>query len=198
MSPASSVQTSRFEQCLPTHHSYRGTNHSGTLLWKTKLLQLEDIRFFEGSREIDKLTELHTTVPDKVSVQFHRQKNNMKDAVITMHRTNDVLCPVETWKRIVLRIRAYPNTSLKSCVNTVRKQNKNYKIKSSTVLQHIRNTVALLGKDTLGITGNEVGTHSIRSSQNHDARTMEKPSIFAIYTYPSERFQRRSQQQNAP
>ena len=138
---------------------------STTGLRKTKLLQLEDIHFFSGANEINKLTELHNTIPDKVSVTFVHQKNNMKDAVITMHRTNDLLCPVETWQKIVLRILTYPNTSLKSSVNTVRRQNRNYHIKDKTILQHIRTTVDTLGgKDTLGVSSDEVGTHSVRSS----------------------------------
>ena len=132
---------------------------------KTRLLQLENIHFFKGAKEINKVTELHHTNPDKVSVTFVRQKNNMKDAVITMHRTNDSLCPVESWRSIVRRILTYPNTSLQSSVNTVRRQNRNSLIKDKTVLQHIRTTVDILGgKDVLGLSSNEVGTHSIRSS----------------------------------
>ena len=131
---------------------------------KTKLIQLSDIHFFSKNKEINKITELHNTSPDKVTVTFVRQKNNLKDAIITMHRTGDALCPVLTLKKLITRILSYPNTNLASTINTVRCQNKNSRIKDKTVLQHIRNIVTIIGHDELGFGADEVGTHSVRSS----------------------------------
>ena len=37
-------------------------------------------------------------------------------------------------------------------------------IKSEEIMHHIKDTVEIIGKDTLGFTKNEVGCHSIRSS----------------------------------
>ena len=131
---------------------------------KMKLLQLQDLHFFQGNREINKLTELHSIIPDKVSVTFVRQKNNVKDATITMHKTSDLLCPVLAWRNITLRNLSYLNSSLRSTVNTIRRQNKTSKIKDKTILLHLRNTVDLIGHDILGFSSAEIGTYSIRSS----------------------------------
>lgn len=81
-----------------------------------------------------------------------------------MHQSKEDLCPVLTLKKLVLKILAYPGSNLKSSINTVRRQNKTSKIKDSTVLQHIRNIVTLIGRDELGFTAAEVGTHSNCSS----------------------------------
>ena len=82
------------------------------------------------------------------------QKNDEKEAVITMHKSSKGLCPV--------------NSNYNSPVNLVEiettKKPKYVQIKSSDVLKHIRSTVTQIGEDRLGFTAKEVGPHSIRSS----------------------------------
>ena len=55
----------------------------------TKSLQLQYVWFFVRRREINKLTELREAEPDSVSVRFTRQKNNVREATITMYRTGE-------------------------------------------------------------------------------------------------------------
>ena len=96
------------------------------------------------------------------------QKNDEKEAVITMHRSSKGLCPVQTWGEIVARVLSYPRSNYNSPVNIVEipttKKPKYVQIRSSDVLKHIRNTATQIGYDKLGFTAKEVGTHSIRSS----------------------------------
>jgi len=81
-----------------------------------------------------------------------------------MHRTNGPLCPVQTFVNIIHRILTYPNQDNTSTINMVRYGNEIVRVASKVTLQHIRNTVALIGEDTLGFKSSDVGIHSIRSS----------------------------------
>lgn len=131
---------------------------------KTTLLTLRDIRFFHNRKEVPKSGDMRNSPIDSVTITFRRQKNGDKEADITMHRSNDKLCPVRVWRRLVERILRYPKTNLNTTVNTVMHKGKLKKIKSSDILKHIRATVNTIGKDTLGFEAKEVGCHSIRSS----------------------------------
>ena len=66
------------------------------------------------------------------------------------------------------RILSYEGSSLNSPVNLVKQMNNNktkyVQIKSTQMLQHIRNTVTQIGANKLGFGPRDVGTHSIRSS----------------------------------
>ena len=135
---------------------------------KTNILTLKDLRFFRGNREIKKSAQMDLSRATSISICFTRQKNNEKEAMITMHKTKRGLCPVTAWGQIVHRILSYPRTTLNSPVNVCKIQMKTKtkydEIKSTQVLHHIRNTVDQIGKNTLGFGSKEVGTHSIRSS----------------------------------
>jgi hypothetical protein len=77
---------------------------------RTKLLTLHNLRFFQARIQL-----LHSDpnlrLADSISINFEFKKNNMRDAIITMHRTGDsILCPVIAWASIVHRIRALPDT----------------------------------------------------------------------------------------
>ena len=130
---------------------------------KTKLLQLKDVRFFMGKREIE-THELNSVVPESVTVTFYRQKNGVKEAMISMHQSEDRLCPVRAFRDIVRRILSYPDQSMESSINTVQFAGRILKITPKVTLEHIRNTVAMIGEEILGFGPNDVGNHSIRSS----------------------------------
>lgn len=108
--------------------------------------------------------QLHVTLPNTVTVTFHRQKNGVKETEITMHKANAPLCPVRAFRSIILRLMKYPGESGKSTINTVKYGNEIVRVTSKVMIQHMRNTVDLLGKENLGFTKNDVGIHSIRSS----------------------------------
>ena len=135
---------------------------------KTRLLRVMDIKFLRGRREIKKEANQFYSRADSVTICFTHQKNGEKEAEITMHKSIHGLCPVQAWGQIVSRILSYPKSSPESPVNLVEKRLKNrmnyVKVKSSQVLQHIRNTVTQIGFNKLGFGPKEVGTHSIRSS----------------------------------
>ena len=135
---------------------------------KTQLLRIKDIKFFRGKRELPKSRHMNTRKATTVSICFTRQKNDEKEAIISMHSTGKSLCPVRVWGSIVKRVLNYPNANENSFVNLVEQRTNGksifVQVKSTQTLSHIRNTVSQIGKDVLGFTAKEVGTHSIRSS----------------------------------
>ena len=56
------------------------------------------------------------------------------------------------------------NSPVNLYMDTTRNGPQYFQVRSSQVLQHIRNTVTQIGVDTLRFKPTEVGTHSIRSS----------------------------------
>ena len=116
---------------------------------KTKLLQLEDVRFFTNKRKVE-FHQLHQKTPDSVTVTFYRQKNRVKESEISMHKCNGPLYPVRAFRAIILRVLSYQGTSVKSEINTLKNGNKIVTITSKVMLQHIRNTVELIGENLLG------------------------------------------------
>ena len=98
---------------------------------KTKIQQLKHIRFYNQNKEIKKAKDMNLKQITKVTITFHRQKNNTKEADITMHRSNDKkLCPVLAWGNIAQRILSYENTDEQTPVNYVMVNSKHYYIQS--------------------------------------------------------------------
>jgi hypothetical protein len=132
---------------------------------RTKLLLLRNLRFFRARLQL-----LHSDpalhLADSISITFEFQKNDDRDAIITMHRTGDaVLCPVIAWSSIVHRVRSLPGTSDNSPVCTYRRADGSIGlVTSKQTLHRIRDRVTAIGKDVLGFSAFEVGTHSIRSA----------------------------------
>jgi hypothetical protein len=61
---------------------------------QTKIIELQNIRFFKGRREIDH-TNTHLNKADSVSITFELQKRDTKSDTVTHHRSNDKkICPV--------------------------------------------------------------------------------------------------------
>lgn len=130
----------------------------------TKILQLKHIRFFENNKQVKKTADMKIDKITKVTVTFHRQKKGTKEADITMHRSNDELCPALAWGKIVTRILSYKCTDENTPVNFVLIKIKAYYITSRDILSFIRLTVAFIGEEVLGFGPDDVETHSIRSS----------------------------------
>eukprot|EP00957_Ditylum_brightwellii_P029349 2218653-Ditylum_brightwellii.AAC.1 len=84
---------------------------------------------------------------------------------ITMHKSGDpTLCPVLAWAETVKRLLILPSASPTTPVNTVAQAHSTRPITATKILDDIRSTVTRMGKDRLGFTANEVGTHSNRSA----------------------------------
>ena len=130
---------------------------------KTKLLTINDIRFFKNRKRMGNSNRnLHTA--DTVSITFRFQKNKHKDETITQYRSGLTPCPVKAWAAIVTRVLSYPGTTGNSTVNTFKSGHRLLRIPSKDILQKIRATVTAIGSDILGFKAHEVGTHSVRSS----------------------------------
>ena len=80
---------------------------------KTKLLCVNNFRFFLGNKELHTKRELHLHQPTSVTITFIRQKNGVEEADITMHFSKQALCPVRAWRSAVLRVLSYPVETLK-------------------------------------------------------------------------------------
>lgn len=134
---------------------------------KTKILRIRDIEFRHNNKEIPKtkrnlkFLKFATTV----TVNFMDQKVDRSDRV-TMPGVHDIneLSPATTWGAVVERVLSYPGTSLDSPVNLVRIGKHNVAITSEQTAIFLKATVTSIGKDELGFTEEDVGTHSIRSS----------------------------------
>lgn len=130
---------------------------------RTRLLTLGNIRFFAGHRELSH-NDPFLANADSVSITFEYQKNDLRDVTITQHCTNDdTLCPVRAWAAVVHRVRGYPGTSDETPVNAFFENGKLRFIPSSTIRVKLRAVAAAMGKDRLGYTADEIGTHSLRS-----------------------------------
>ncbi len=64
---------------------------------KTKILCIRNIRFFNGKRQLSHSDHL-LHLADSVSITFEHQKKDVKNDIITHHRSGDkLLCPVNTF-----------------------------------------------------------------------------------------------------
>ena len=129
---------------------------------KTKCLTVANIRFFKNNREIKNKRSLLIQFADTVSITFVFQKNKKKMITVSHPRSGKKICPVIIWAKIVLRILSYEGTSGTTAVNIFKVCKEFGYVTRDDMLQHLRHTVDNM--TGLGFTGEEVGTHSIRSS----------------------------------
>ena len=146
-------------------HSCKYSSVSGKRC--TKLLELRNMRFYTNNRELSAAsTFLH--LADCVSITFFFQKNEQRDETITMHQTQDpTLCPIRSWWAAVCSwIHEYLDATPSTPVNTYihPDMQKPLSITSKQVLTSIRAIITCIGKDALGYSADEVGTHSLRSA----------------------------------
>jgi hypothetical protein len=131
---------------------------------KTKLLALRNIRFYKGRRLIlhsDPLLHL----AECVSITFEIQKKESKNDIITQFRSSDqTLCPVKIWTKIVRRISSYTGSTKDTTVNTFILPNNKFHLFSGTeLLKKLRLAATSIGPDILGFTADQLGLHSARS-----------------------------------
>ncbi len=158
----------------------------------TKLLRLQNIRFFKNGRQLP-LQSNDLESADSVAITFEMQKNDMKFDTATHGRTNDsVLCPVLQWARLVSRIWTYPGASLDTNVCTVWQNSRVEHITSKTILQHLRAACATIGSACLGFKPHKIGTHSLCSGAAMEMYLGEIPvyTIMLIGRWSSDAFLR--------
>jgi hypothetical protein len=137
---------------------------------RTKTICVRNIRFFSMNKLLDnKSPEIF--IATSVSITFERQKRDIRDDTITHQASKDkigdgIMCPVRAAAELVSTLynsgishMRVPNLQL----NTIIDKGRLYTIPSSTILEKIRAAVRALGKDKLGFTEDDVGTHSNRS-----------------------------------
>jgi hypothetical protein len=131
---------------------------------KTKLLTVQNIRFFIGNRQI-KHSEPSLSSADCVSITFDHQKRDIKNDVITQHRSGDrILCPVKVWAAIIRHISSYPGSSASDSVNLFHfPDGKKHFFTGTELLKRIRQAATALGPHSLRFTAKEIGLHSARS-----------------------------------
>lgn len=139
---------------------------------RTRRLQLRNIRFFRGSREIDRSDpDIHTA--DAVSITFDFQKNDKRNVTITMYRTDhSTLCPVRAWAAVVEYLLSCPNVTDSTPVSLFYKHAATptyaapgswHRLTGTAMTRLIRRAATSIGSTALGFTPDELGTHSIRS-----------------------------------
>lgn len=134
---------------------------------KTKIIRICDLTFRFGKRVIPiRRGSLHLLKhASSISVTFRSQKSDENFQTVTMFDTVESdLSPTKAWAAVVVRILSYPGTDMTSQVNIVRIGKNNCYVTAKQIAVHLRTTVNFIGKAKLGFTGDEVGTHSVRSS----------------------------------
>ena len=131
---------------------------------KTKLARLRNIRFFIGHREINH-RDPDLVNADTVSWTFEDQKNDERNVTIPQDNNNDpLLNPVRALAITIQRILSYKNTNNDTTLCTYRSKGKLLEFKSEDILQAFRTNARVMGKDTLGFSPEDIGTHSNRSA----------------------------------
>jgi hypothetical protein len=102
---------------------------------------------------------------DTVSITFEHQKCDIKNDIITHHRTNDpILCPVKIWCKIVRRLISYKSSNPETTVNKyIFDDDKKLLFTGTQLLKRLRLAAKMLGPDKLGFMPNQIGLHSARS-----------------------------------
>ena len=132
---------------------------------KTKLLCVQDFRFFLNKAEISHQNPDHLHFADIISITFRDQKNGEKEETITLSRTNDpIACPVAQAAAIIRRILQIPGTGPVSSINTYISDGIIYTLSSSVALERIRRKARQIGAPALGHEPEDYGIHSGRSA----------------------------------
>jgi hypothetical protein len=140
---------------------------------RTKVLCPRNLRFFRGLRELSH-DDPDLPFANAISITFNYQKTDVRDATITMYRTDQtILCPVRAWAAIVCAIKNLPGSTKNTPVcslstpatnPTPDNPGKFVQVTGKDMTSLIRKAVADIGSERLGFTPEECGTHSIRSA----------------------------------
>jgi hypothetical protein len=149
---------------------------------KTKLLAVKNIRFFLGRRCLDH-SDQNLHLASSVSITFEEQKRGTKNDTITHQRTTDeLLCPVRIWSKIIKRIISYPESNQDTTVNVFKLNNGTlYKFTGKDLLVHLRRAVDSLGPNVLGYTSDQIGLHSARVAQQWQCTLLAYQYIRSCY-----------------
>ena len=85
------------------------------------------------------------------------------DTVTQMASGDTKLCPVRSAAVIVQRIRGYNGTTADTPISAVLVNDQITQVTSENVIIALRDAVVAIGEHRLGITKDQIGTHSIRS-----------------------------------
>jgi hypothetical protein len=98
------------------------------------------------------------------NITFEMQKNNKKKDTITQMASGDVkLCPVQAAAAIICKIRSYPGTNNNNPIFTTGRYDRIKHITSKQIRNALRDAILAIGKDSLHIAADKIGTHSIHS-----------------------------------
>jgi len=125
-----------------------------------------DIRFFKGTLELSH-SDPNLHVATTVSITFRYQKRDERDDIITHHRNLDpVMCPVKAWAHVVRRLLRLPGITSSTTVDTfIDPSSGNFaRFTATALLKLVRANATAMGKDVLGFTADEIGTHSNRAA----------------------------------
>ena len=131
---------------------------------KTRPVRPCDVVFWNGAKIVPHNSPL-LHLAETVSINFGFQKSNIRDETVSQdNNRREGLNPVSLWAHTIRRLRSYPGYSDKWEVFTFFDGKNFFKISSTEVLIDLRLSVDAIGPDVLGFTGDDVGTHSVRSS----------------------------------
>jgi len=131
---------------------------------KTKLLMVQNFRFFSGKRLIPH-SDPSIHLAETVSITFEFQKRDTKSDVITHYKTSDsLLCPIKIWSCIIKGITSNPLSSSTTTLYTFfSTENKIHYFSGLELLSCLWMAAASIGPDELGFTPDQIGLHSARS-----------------------------------
>ena len=117
---------------------------------------------------------------ERVTWTFEEQKNAEKNVTIPHDNNNDPLMnPVRSLATTVQRIISYPGTSSESSICTYLVDGKLLEFTQNDLLLSFRACAASIGRDKLGYSPEDIGTHSTRSAAAM-AMFMDDTPVFMI------------------
>ena len=133
----------------------------------TKLLQLEDLHFYNANKELldqqDQRLEGHAHT---MTIMFQNQKNRHQMQVIPVSKLKNKSCPIKIWSKIVKRMWSYIDTSHKTTISTVKitRRPGTFVRTKLDIETRLKTIIKFIGETKLGIKVNCMGCHSIRAT----------------------------------
>ena len=157
---------------------------------KTKILTLENLKFFKNFREITNINNIHKA--EFIQLTFISQKTEIKHQSIIQHKSSFDFCPVKSWASLKKRILSYKNTSVTSQVNTFQLNNRLVQITSEEVRKHLRRKILFIDPLQNHYKIKNIGTHSIRTSFANILHSVgiSKPTVMMIGRWASDAYLR--------
>ena len=157
---------------------------------KTRAIRVCDIVFRNGAQVVHH-DDPNLHLADTVDITFGDQKSNIKDETVSQDRTEDpTLNPVALYAETIQRVMNYPGAVSTWEIYTFHDGRVFTKISSKEILRDIRVSVDMIGKDILGFSSDDTGTHSVRASFAMMAYLAKEPiyTIMLIGRWSSDAF----------